>query len=110
MRTFSEGNMGRKKLPIGKVRKVITISLPPDLVADFDKKYKGIRSRAIERLMRRDLMNNGQSNLFGTSYLYGCRTCDFEGRSAKNFLTWCRSCEDDTLYVAKASFIEEEEE
>lgn len=102
--------MGRKKLPRGKVREVITISLPNDLIAAFDKKFKGIRSRAIERLMRRALIDDGQSKLFGPSYLYGCRTCDFEGKSARNTLRWCRICQDTTLYVASASYVEEEEE
>jgi metal-responsive CopG/Arc/MetJ family transcriptional regulator len=102
--------MGRKKLPRGKVREVITISLPNDLIASFDRKFKGIRSRAIEKLMRRALMEDGQSNLFGASYLYGCRTCDFEGRSAKNSLTYCRVCQDVTLFVKSAHYVEEEEE
>ncbi len=102
--------MGRKKLPRGKVREVITISLPNDLIASFDRKFKGIRSRAIEKLMRRALMEDGQSNLYGASYLYGCRTCDFEGRSAKNSLTFCRLCQDVTLYLKRVHYVEEEEE
>ena len=102
--------MGRRKLPRGKVREVITISIPKDLIKQFDAKFKGIRSRAIERLMRASLIEDGQTNLFGASYLYGCRTCDFEGRSAKNTLTYCRSCQDITLYVKSAQYVEEEEE
>lgn len=89
---------------------MITVSLPKDLIADFDKKFKGIRSRAIEKLMRMSLMEDGQTNLFGTSYLYGCKTCDFQGRSARNTLRWCRTCQDTTLYVASAAYVEEEEE
>ena len=102
--------MGRKKLPRGKVREVITISLPKDLIKQFDAKFKGIRSRAIERLMRASLMEDGQTHLLGASYLYGCRTCDFEGRSVKNTLTYCRSCQDITLYVKSAQYVQEEEE
>ena len=102
--------MGRRKLPRGKVREVITISIPKDLIKQFDAKFKGIRSRAIERLMRNALVDEGQQNLFGASYLYGCRTCDFEGRSAKNTLTYCRSCQDITLYVKSAAYVQEEEE
>ena len=102
--------MGRRKLPRGKVREVITISIPKDLIKQFDAKFKGIRSRAIERLMRNALVDEGQQNLFGASYLYGCRTCDFEGRSAKNTLTYCRSCQDITLYVKSAGYAQEEEE
>jgi len=102
--------MGRKKLPRGKVREVITISIPKDLIKQFDAKFKGIRSRAIERLMRASLMEDGQTYLLGPSYLYGCRTCSFEGRSVKNTLTYCRSCQDITLYVKSAQNVQEEEE
>jgi metal-responsive CopG/Arc/MetJ family transcriptional regulator len=99
--------MGRKKIPRKKAREVISITLPRDLVIDFDKKFRGIRSRAIERLMRTALLKEGQTVL-GASVLYGCRTCSFEGRSARRDLTYCRSCQDTTLFVVRVDLEEEE--
>lgn len=102
--------MGRRRLSRKQARENISISLPPELIAQFDK-YLGenrTRSRVIERLINNLLHGTQKTLYFGASYLYGCKKCEFEGRSANPNLTWCKVCEDSTLFVSRK--VEEEEE
>lgn len=101
--------MGRKRKPRNMKREPITISLPMDLVRDFDNTLgKRTRSRAIESILRK-FMQRGQTTLKITSYLYKCKTCDFEKITEQPIRnTFCYDCSDFNLYLAQA--IKEEEE
>ncbi len=69
--------MGRKRIGRGKIREPLTISLPRDLIIQFDSTLEDevTRSRVIERMIRQHCTSQNQSlfqfGLFG----YACRDC-----------------------------------
>ncbi len=71
--------MGRKRVARGKTREPITISLPRDLIIQFDATLpeEHTRSRLIESLIRRHLSVNTTLESF-KRHAYECLNC---GRS-----------------------------
>ena len=70
--------MGRKRIPRGKAREPLTISLPRDLVIKFDEILgTRTRSRTIEFLIRRYIQSSNPK-LFKNqeNHHYICTNCD----------------------------------
>jgi len=72
-------DMGRKRIPRGKTREPITISMPRDLIIQLDATIPQdhTRSRLIESLVRKYLRINTTLNSFDR-HLYGCLDCHNE--------------------------------
>ena len=72
--------MGRKRLGRGKIREPLTISLPRDLIIQFDSTLEDTvtRSRVIERMIRTHVTTQNHNlysfGLFG----YSCNECERE--------------------------------
>lgn len=101
--------MGRKRKPRHLKRDAISISMPLDVLKYLDElcdRTGGSRSRFVESLIR-SRMSKGETIL--GSYIYRCKTCDFEGRSSKSNLTMCKVCYDFTLYCVRMIPLGEEE-
>ena len=71
--------MGRKRIPRGKAREPITISLPRDLIIQLDQTIpeEHSRSRVFERLVRSHLTTNTTLKDFNR-HLYHCMDCHRE--------------------------------
>ena len=71
--------MGRKRIPRGKAREPITISLPRDLIIQLDQTIpqEHSRSRLFERLVRSHLTVNTTLKDFNR-HLYHCMDCHRE--------------------------------
>lgn len=85
--------MGRKRKPRRKKREPITISLPKDLVDEFDDTLgHHTRSKTVESLIRRHLRKSTKTLDSFNRHEYECLDC---GRSwlQRNFdelkFTWC---------------------
>lgn len=71
--------MGRRRIPRGKAREPITISLPRDLIIQLDQTIPEdhSRSRLFERLVRSHLTVNTKLKDFNR-HLYHCMDCHRE--------------------------------
>lgn len=101
--------MGRKRKPRHLKRDAISISMSLDVLKYLDElcdRTGGSRSRFVESLIR-TRMSKGQTIL--GLYVYNCKKCHFQGRSSRSNLTWCKVCEDSTLYVSQLEPLGEEE-
>ena len=112
--------MGRKRIGRGKIREPLTISLPRDLIIQFDSTLEDTvtRSRVIERMIRSHVTSQNHSlysfGLFG----YSCRDCLKEWTFSQdvpvsNVMCRIRSggCGSDNIeYLGNMDLLEEDEE
>lgn len=107
--------MGRKRVARGKTREPITISLPRDLIIQFDGTIpeEHTRSRLIESLIKRHLSVNTTLSDF-ERHLYHCLDCHREfhiNRYMDPILLVCRGdtgC--DGVSIQYIGILKEEEE
>lgn len=72
--------MGRKRIGRGKIREPLTISLPRDLIIQFDSTLEDAvtRSRVIERMIRSHVTTS-KNNLYSFGrFGYSCNQCPRE--------------------------------
>jgi len=111
--------MGRKRIHRGKIREPITVSIPRDLIIQFDSTLEDTtsRSRVIERMIRSHVTTQKHSlfdfGLFG----YACEECGREWTLNQNVPVsnlMCRlrtgGCGSDKIeYLGNMDLQEEEE-
>ena len=111
--------MGRKRIGRGKIREPLTISLPRDLIIQFDGTLEDTvtRSRVIERMIRSHITSQNHSlysfGLFG----YACLDCGKEwtlNQDVPVSSVLCRlrtgGCGSDKIeYLGNLDLLEEEE-
>lgn len=107
--------MGRKRIPRGKAREPISISLPRDLIIELDKTIpiEHSRSKLFERLVRSHLTVNTTLNDFNR-HLYHCNSCHREWHMNKKVATTLMICAGETGCgsdkISYCGILEEEEE
>lgn len=111
--------MGRKRIGRGKIREPITISIPRDLIIQFDQTLEDTvtRSRVIERMIRTHVTTQKHSLFSFGLFGYACRDCFREWTFNQDVpvdQVLCRlrsgGCGSDNIeYLGNLDLLEEEE-
>ena len=111
--------MGRKRIGRGKIREPMTISLPRDLIIQFDGTLEDTmtRSRVIERMIRTHIITQKNSFFSFGLFGYSCKECGREwtfNQDVPVSSVLCRvsrgGCGSDKIeYLGNLDLLEEEE-